>query len=369
MPKARYKRGKDGAFHATVWDGTYKDGKKNRIHLRSTVSSRDLEEKVHEIKEQVKNKTLVKRNDISVYDYAQSWLETYKAPCERATYRFYRIAVNSLAPWVDLPLQDLSYDHLQRLINDKLEYPRSCAQILATVKQIVNAAVKSRILPQGSADMICGDIKLPKWTVKEKRALTEAEKAAIKKADFTDRERCFVYLIYGCGLRRGEALALTKYDISITDRTITINKSWGSFDGEPYIKGPKTKNGYRTLPMPDFLCDFLADYIHKVDARLITRRNGGDMTHSAYNNMWSSIVKKINIAAGGTKHIQVIHGLTAHIFRHNYCSSLCYQVPAISTRKIAQLLGDDPQMVTEVYSHIIEKQEDVQTAVGNAINL
>ena len=36
----------------------------------------------------------------------------------------------------------------------------------------------------------------------------------------------------------------------------------------------------------------------------------------------------------------LITGLTAHIFRHNYCSNLCYKVPEISIKKIAQLMGD-----------------------------
>ena len=85
--------------------------------------------------------------------------------------------------------------------------------------------------------------------------------------------------------------------------------------------------------------------------------------------MWVSILHKMNLAVGGTESLQIINGLTAHIFRHNYCSELCYQIPAISTKKIAQLLGDTEKMVIEVYSHILEEKEDAQTVVETAIAL
>ena len=63
-----------------------------------------------------------------------------------------------------------------------------------------------------------------------------------------------------------------------------------------------------------------------------------------------------------------ITGLTAHIFRHNYCTNLCYQIPKISIKKIAQLLGDTEKMVLDVYNHIILEKEDAASAVNDSIN-
>ena len=57
---------------------------------------------------------------------------------------------------------------------------------------------------------------------------------------------------------------------------------------------------------------------------------------------------------------------TSHIFRHTYCSNLCYQIPLISVKKIAQLMGDTEEMVNRVYSHIIEEQENVDAAILQA---
>lgn len=65
----------------------------------------------------------------------------------------------------------------------------------------------------------------------------------------------------------------------------------------------------------------------------------------------------MNHAAGGTDSFPVINGPTAHIFRHNYCTNLCYHVPEISIKKIAQLTEDTEKMVMDVYNHIIEEKE------------
>lgn len=93
------------------------------------------------------------------------------------------------------------------------------------------------------------------------------------------------------------------------------------------------------------------------------------MTASAYRRMWERITRQINLAAGGTENLWVIRNLTAHIFRHNYCTQLCYQIPSISTKQIAKLMGDREEMVIRVYSHILEEKEDVTAAITSAIAL
>ena len=79
MAKAKYSKGKDGYFRAKVWDGTYNpDGSKHRINLISKKSSADLEKKVNELKDKVYKREYVTSSDISLYDYAIEWLDTYK---------------------------------------------------------------------------------------------------------------------------------------------------------------------------------------------------------------------------------------------------------------------------------------------------
>lgn len=112
----------------------------------------------------------------------------------------------------DVRLCDIRNSHFQLAINNALDKPRTCEQIEVTFKQIMKMAVADNYIGIGMYDKICADINLPKHIKKEKRPLTSEEKEAISKADFTNREKAFIYIIYSCGLRRGEALALSKFD-------------------------------------------------------------------------------------------------------------------------------------------------------------
>ena len=113
--------------------------------------------------------------------------------------------------------------------------------------------------------------------------------------------------------------------------------------------------------MPEFLKEFLQAYTQVSGYNLITKQDGSIITESSYVKMWKSIQKKIDnsLGEGASKN------LTAHSFRHNYCTRLCYQIPLISTKMIAKLLGDDEKMVIDVYSHILEEKEDCQSAIAN----
>lgn len=62
-----------------------------------------------------------------------------------------------------------------------------------------------------------------------------------------------------------------------------------------------------------------------------------------------------------------ITGLTAHIFRYNYCTMLCYQIPKISLKRISQLLGDKEKMALDVMVTWYGKGKDAPGAVNDAI--
>ena len=367
----KYSKGKDGYFRAKIWDGSYnEDGSKHRINVTSKKSSSDLEKKVNVIKSKIAKKEYITSNNITLHEYAVEWLNTYKINRSKNTYAMYKNIIDKHI--IDIgyvPIQQLTHNQLQKLINEKADKPRTCQQLLLTLRQVLKSAAKAQIIPVNVAYELFDDLGLPVYKAKEKRPLTELEIKAIKTAAFTDKERCFVYLLYGCGLRRGEALALTIFDISIERAEININKSLAFEDNKPYVKTTKTARGERTVPMPAYLLDFMKNYIKQTNNYLITKTDNSEMTLSSFNNMWEQIVKKMNIAVGGNDTVKLIHNLTPHIFRHNYCTRLCYQIPAISTKMIARLLGDTERMVSDVYSHILEEKERVNDSIEKAVLL
>lgn len=374
MAKAKYKKNSRGEFETKIWDGTYNpDGSKHRKRLVSKKSSADLERQVNQLKAKVENGQYIQKTDIMFLDYAMEWLQIKKGVREKNTQAMYTNIIETHLSFLEgIRLSDIRNSHFQLVINNALDKPRTCQQIYITFKQILKMAVTDNYIGTGMYDMICADINLPKYVRKEKRTLTPEEKTAILTADFTDREKAFVYIIYSCGLRRGEALALTKFDFSFKEPmncTLSITKALIFDHNASEVKNmPKTDNGFRTIPLPVSTAAYLKEYISSLQSTyLFTCRNGGTMTHSAYVKMWASIVRKMNRAAGGTDSFPVIQGLTAHIFRHNYCTNLCYKVPEISIKKIAQLMGDTEKMVLNVYNHIMEEKEDPAAVINDIL--
>lgn len=253
------------------------------------------------------------------------------------------------------------------LINHADGKKRTQQQIILTFKQVLKSAVADRLFPANVMEDIFRNIEPVKYAPAEKRPLTDYEREAVFKADFKEQDRIFVYLLYGCGLRRGEALALTIFDFNFDRKEVTINKSHEFVKDKPQQKAPKSANGFRTIPIPGKVLPALEPYVtslkHKDKAYLFTMRNGRPLTKSSYDKMWARIRNRMQEASD-----QEISGLTAHVFRHNYCTNLCYQIPTVSIKKIAQLLGDTEKMVLEVYNHIILEKEDAAAAIAAAMN-
>lgn len=389
MAKAKYKKRPDGRYATIVWDGTYKDGKKHYIWLYSTKSSRDLENKRMEYIAARKEGKNVVKSDMTLQEYAEKWLGTYKSNREKNTYAMYeRIIKKHLGDAGKLPVDRLTSSLVQTIINGAADRPRTCQQLSLTIKQVIRAAERDRLLPRGASLDLLSDISLPRYIPSEKRALTAQEKDAISKADLTPRERAFVLTLFYTGMRRGEALALTPFDLSFSAETITISKSLAFDDNTPYIKGTKSHNGMRTVPMPPALAACLKEYAKTIKgAQLFGKLNGEPMTKSSYVKMWDSIRGKLKDAYIAQEQAGKVPGdlrepvnwlavgfedLTAHTFRHNYCTSLCYKMVQsgnISFKKIAALMGDTEKMVIEVYNHIMEEKEDVAAVVMDAVVL
>lgn len=376
MAKAKYTYNeKRKEWYTLVYDGTLTPtGAKRRKRITSKKSSADLEKKVIAYKQELASGGRPQISNISFGEYSKMWFDLYKTNTELNTQRMYRTCVYKyLAPLEDIRLVDIKHSHFQQIINSNSDHPKTCKNIKLTFSQIIKSAVRDRYLPHSAIEDITTDISMPKYLKPQKRALTPLERQAFMDADLDDRKRAFVTILYYCGLRRGEALALTPDDFDFEKNTVSISKVV-IYDGNtPLIKPyPKSDNGIRTVPLPDASQSLLKDYVGTCKGYLFKGQEKPLMTEAAYKRMWQSIISEMNIACGynpqkkkdrGEKPIQ---GLTAHIFRHNYCTQLCYQIPAISTKMIAKLMGDTEKVVLDVYSHILEEKEDVTGALSKA---
>ena len=373
MATAKYKRGSDGYFTARVWDGTYDQyGRKHRKPIRSKKSSKDLERKVQEFEQSVRERRQIRKSDVTFLDYAREWRKVYKHQKETNTQDMYNnIIEKHLVTLEGVRLQDIDRIHLQLALNAADGKARTQQQIYMTFKQILQSAVTDHLYPANVLADIFESIPPVKYKAPEKRPLTDNERKAVFNADFDEQDKIYVYIIYGCGLRRQEALALTIFDINVDAQTISITKAHKFVRGNPISKIPKTDNGYRTNPIPDAVFPAIRDYVQKLKAKNKTylftmqcgKNRGQPLSKSSYDKMWARIIRKMNEVSE-----EPITDLTGHNFRHNYCTMLCYQIPKISIKRIAQLMGDTEKVVLDVYNHIVLEKENAAEAVNDAIN-
>jgi len=96
----------------------------------------------------------------------------------------------------------------------------------------------------------------------EMKFWTREEYAKFADSVISDqRLYCPFEVLYWCGLRLGELLALTYSDIDFEKKTISINKSLQRIGGKDVVGDPKTPKSKRVVTMPDNLCDELKQHI------------------------------------------------------------------------------------------------------------
>ena len=157
---------------------------------------------------------------------------------------------------------------------------------------------------------------------------------------------CFEGL-YWTGMREGELLALSPADIDLDNKTISINRTYQRIEGKDVFTSPKTRKSKRKIPIPDFLCQELSDYIQSrymldADERLFPVTKSY-LSHEMIRGCKNTGVKKIRI----------------HDIRHSHASLLINQ--GCDALMLADRLGHEKVSTTlNTYSHLFpHKQQEL----------
>ena len=157
---------------------------------------------------------------------------------------------------------------------------------------------------------------------------------------------CF-QVLYWTGMREGELLALTAADIDLVTKQIDINKTYQRLHGEDIITTPKTRKSKRKVPIPDFLCQELQEYM---DSRYMLAPNERlfPITKSFLSHEMERGCKKT-----GVKRIRI------HDIRHSHASLLINQ--GCDALILADRLGHEKVSTTlNTYSHLFpHKQQEL----------
>ena len=190
-----------------------------------------------------------------------------------------------------------------------------------------------------------------------------------------DEPQCYYAfeVLYWCGIRLGEMLALTFADVDMEAKTVTINKSYQRLREQDVITPPKTKKSKRVISIPKHLCNELEEYKAK-----FYKPNKEDRMFTVGKHKLRSVMEKA-AATAGIKRIRV------HDLRHSHVSLLIDM--GFSPIAIADRLGHESIEITFRYAHLFPSKQtemaeklnasmaaapdkdDISFSVGNVINL
>ena len=150
-------------------------------------------------------------------------------------------------------------------------------------------------------------------------------------------------MLYWCGIREGELLALTPADFNFEKSTVSINKSYQRIKKQDVITTPKTKKSIRVIQMPSFLCEEIQEYLKmfysaKSDSRIFPISK--NYLHREMDR---------GCTETGVKRIRV------HDLRHSHISLLIDM--GFTALAIADRVGHESIDITYRYAHLFPTRQ------------
>ena len=263
-------------------------------------------------------------SEISKY---RRWLESHRYP--DTTVRTYTSMLETFLKFVSpREASECDADDIVTMVNDYI-LPEGLSysfqnQLISAVKKYYTEINRSVFDP--------GTITRPRVRHRLPNVLSKEEVRRILNAPMNEKHRAILSLIYGCGLRRSEAIMLETGDVDRDRMLLAVRQSKGFKD--------------RIVPISARLVGMLDEYLKRY--RPVTylfegQRQGGPYSPTSVEK----IFRRACIRAGIKKNI-TLHGL-----RHSYATHLLEA--GTDLRYIQEILGHKSSKTTEIYTHVTEQ--------------
>ena len=225
--------------------------------------------------------------------------------------------------------------------------PGSVELVYRWVSTIFKAAVGDRLI----AASPCIRISLPKRADTEVVPLGVSEVESLVVA-VPERYEALIVFAAAMGLRQGECFGLTVDRVDFLRRHIRVDRQLTSaLGGVPGFGPPKSKAGFRTVPMPEIVCVTLAEHLARHGpgpaGLVFTNTFGRPLRRNTVGDMWH----RATLLAG------LPEWATFHDLRHFYASLLISR--GCSVKAVQKRLGHQSAMETlDTYGHLWPDSDD-----------
>lgn len=283
--------------------------------------------------------------------WADTWYEDHKTQVQPSTYSNYRFTLNLLKEafgevMIDAirPLDINQY--LNRLMGEGCS-PSKINKCRAMLLQIFDFAAGNDAITRNPA-RFAKHIRNTDYT-SSKDAFTE-EEFEIMMNDLPDNKLGHsIRSLLGSGMRVQELLALMPDEIADDGSSIRICRAVKMVDGKAEEGCPKSKSGYRVIPIPEAF---------RESVRYLKTHASGKYVWCANNKLHCvGTFRKWYYRA--LKELVGVRALPPHCCRHTYVSRL--EARGVPMEVIARLAGHSKIATTNGYLHI--RESTLQNAV------
>lgn len=276
-------------------------------------------------------------------EVAELFLESKeRSGIKRTTLQDYRQCLRYCACWNNTEIAHLSTHHIERLLSQlakgtsghKPLGAKTLRNHFGTIKQILKYALQLEIIDRNVAERL----KAPAVKSAPPKAMSKEQLSRFLKILEGDRLEALFWIIFGCGLRKGEAVGLQWSDVDLETGSATIRRRIARLNDGVDIDTPKSRAGQRTVQIPQKALRKLLAWREQqaVEKKLaddrwvegnwvFTSKWGKWVEPRFINKHLSDVLKK-----AGADHV------TIHQLRHTFCTLLLSQgVPIKDVQEIA----------------------------------
>ena len=264
--------------------------------------------------------------------------------------------------WGKRKLESVTHTEVQQWVNNlaKDKSPTVVIRAFGILKSIYETAVKDGRITRTPVE----DVKLPKKTRKPRVYLTPEQLMSL--GDNSGPYRPLILVMGLCGLRWGEATALTVGDLDFENNRIRVSKSVTKVGKEFKLGTPKSGK-YRDVPMNQLVRDALMRQVESKDNDdlLFTSAEGGYVAPQSIGKNHRCWYKTALIESG-------VPMLTCHDLRHTAASIAVHS--GANVKAVQRMLGHSSAAMTlDTYADLFDDDLDelskrIDATMAQAIN-
>ena len=289
---------------------------------------------------ELKDNIVIYDRNISVDEWAEKAFDTYKQGTSslddtKARYKKY------VSPYIGIkPIGTIKAVECQTILNKCSGMSFShCMKLKQELSFIFERAVENQMIPFNPARKL----RMPDYEKGSRRSITDNERKHFMLCYENDPAYLLFYIILKCGCRPEEAINLIGRDIDKENRLL-------------HIRGTKTKNSDRYVPIPDELFAVISGV--KPFEPISPNREGGKHSKSSYIRLYEHLRRDMNISMGCKTYRNALvppfplaDDFVPYCLRHTYCTDLCKA--GIDVRIAQKLMGHASISVTaDIYTHV-----------------